>query len=242
MKVNFSIFLFFTLHFLLSQQPVNDQVLDEVVVSSSKINLPFSKNFRTIKIISSKEIATSSASNVSDLLQQTIGIDIRKRGVSGTQGDLYIRGGGFDQTLLLIDGMKMDDSQTGHHTLNMILPLYLIERIEIIKGPAARIFGQNAFNGAINIVTKELKSVSTDDNGKVTFIWDGSDPDTGDILRYTLYVDSIDGEQTPPLDQTNLSVKSLKLNLDPDSIYYWRIETSDGSDSSYSLVYSFRTE
>jgi len=158
MKVNFSIFLFFTLQFLLSQDPINDQVLDEVVVSSSKINLPFSKNFRTIKIISSKEIAVSSASNVSDLLQQTIGIDIRKRGVSGTQGDLYIRGGGFDQTLLLIDGMKMDDAQTGHHTLNMILPLYLIERIEIIKGPAARIFGQNAFNGAINIVTKELKS------------------------------------------------------------------------------------
>ena len=51
----------------------------------------------------------------------------------------------------------MDDAQTGHHTLNMILPLYLIERIELIKGPAARIFGQNAFNGAINIVTKEIK-------------------------------------------------------------------------------------
>ena len=50
----------------------------------------------------------------------------------------------------------MDDVQTGHHTLNMILPLYLIERIEIIKGPAARIFGQNAFNGAINIVTKDV--------------------------------------------------------------------------------------
>ena len=143
---------------MFSQQKNADQVLDEVVVSSTKINLPFSKNFRTIEIISSEQIALSAATNVSDLLQQTIGIDIRKRGVSGTQGDLYIRGGGFDQTLLLIDGMKMDDAQTGHHTLNMILPLYLIERIEIIKGPAARIFGQNAFNGAINIVTKEVKT------------------------------------------------------------------------------------
>jgi len=157
MKFKFSLFIFLGIQFLFSQQPTSNQVLDEVVVSSTKINLPFSKNFRTIKIINSKEIANSPATNVAELLQQTIGIDIRRRGVSGVQGDLYIRGGGFDQTLLLIDGMKMDDAQTGHHTLNMILPLYLIERIEIIRGPAARIFGQNAFNGAINIITKEVK-------------------------------------------------------------------------------------
>ena len=131
--------------------------LDEVVVLSTKIDLPFSKNFRTVKIISSEDIKNSPVTNVSDLLQEITGIDVRRRGVGGVQGDLYIRGGGFDQTLLLVDGMKMDEVQTGHHTLNMILPLYLIERIEIIKGPAARIFGQNAFNGAINIVTKEFE-------------------------------------------------------------------------------------
>jgi len=157
MKYKISIILFLFVQILLSQDPPLDEILDEVVVSSTKINLPFSKNFRTIKIIGTKEIESSYANNVSDLLQQVIGIDIRRRGVGGVQGDLYIRGGGFDQTLLLIDGMKMDDAQTGHHTLNMILPLHLIERIEIIKGPAARIFGQNAFSGAINIVTKEVE-------------------------------------------------------------------------------------
>ena len=143
-----------------SQDLTKKQELDEVIISSTKLEIPFSKNFRTIQIIDSEYIINSPSTNISDLLQEISGIDIRRRGVGGVQGDLYIRGGGFDQTLLLVDGMKMDDVQTGHHTLNMIIPLFLVERIELIKGPAARIFGQNAFNGAINIITKKIDSES----------------------------------------------------------------------------------
>lgn len=154
MKKSLALFLLLIFNVSLSQQDTTN--LKEVIVSTSKLQIPFSKNFRTVTIISSEDIKNSPASNVSDLLQEITGIDVRRRGVGGVQGDLYIRGGGFDQTLFLVDGMKMDDAQTGHHTLNMILPLYLIERIEVIKGPAARIFGQNAFNGAINIVTKDV--------------------------------------------------------------------------------------
>ncbi|MDO7171084.1 TonB-dependent receptor plug domain-containing protein [Mariniflexile sp. AS56] len=129
--------------------------LGEVIINSTRINLPFKENSRTISIISSEDIKNSAANTIADLLQQVAGLDIRRRGTSGSQADLYIRGGSFDQTLLLIDGIKMDDAQTGHHTMNAALPLEVIERIEIIKGPAARVFGQNAFNGAINIVTKK---------------------------------------------------------------------------------------
>jgi vitamin B12 transporter len=128
--------------------------LDSVVITSSRIDLPFKENSRTISVISSDEIQQNAATNVADLLQNVAGVDIRRRGTAGSQADLYIRGGGFDQTLLLVDGIKMDDSQTGHHTMNAALPIEVIERIEIIKGPAARVFGQNAFTGAINIVTK----------------------------------------------------------------------------------------
>tara|TARA_R110001632_G_scaffold19898_10_gene59874 strand:+ start:4294 stop:6108 length:1815 start_codon:yes stop_codon:yes gene_type:complete len=129
--------------------------LDSIVITSTRIDLPFKENSRTINIITSKDIKNSAATNVADLLQLVAGVDIRRRGTGGGQADLYIRGGGFDQTLLLIDGIKMDDAQTGHHTMNAALPIEVIERIEIIKGPAARIFGQNAFTGAINIVTKK---------------------------------------------------------------------------------------
>lgn len=130
------------------------QKIPEVIIQSTRIDLPFAQNSHTIKLISSEEIKNSTAQNVADLLQQVPGLDVRRRGTDGMQSDLYIRGGSFNQTLLLIDGIKADDAQTGHHTMNMIIPMENIERIEVIKGPAARIFGQNAFGGAINIVTK----------------------------------------------------------------------------------------
>ena len=138
------------------QQKVDS--LQEVVVSSTRIDIPFSKNSRTIQIVNKVDIKNAGVTNVADLLQQVAGVDVRRRGTSGMQADLYIRGGSFDQTLLLIDGIKVEDSQTGHHTMNLALPIEVIERIEIIKGPAARIFGQNAFTGAVNIVTKNAKS------------------------------------------------------------------------------------
>ena len=143
---------------LFSQEKKQVQKLDTILIKSTRIDLPFKDNSRTINIITSEAIENSAVTNVADLLQQVAGVDIRRRGTAGSQADLYIRGGGFDQTLLLIDGIKMDDSQTGHHTMNAALPIEVIERIEIIKGPAARIFGQNAFTGAINIVTKKKLS------------------------------------------------------------------------------------
>ncbi|MCL5127090.1 TonB-dependent siderophore receptor [Algibacter sp. L4_22] len=156
MKTTFALTTFILCAFMShAQKEEQKQDLDTIVISSTRISLPFKENSRTINIISSEAIKNSAANNIADLLQQVAGIDVRRRGTAGSQADLYIRGGSFDQTLLLIDGVKMNDVQTGHHTMNAALPIEVIERIEIIKGPAARVFGQNAFNGAINIVTKK---------------------------------------------------------------------------------------
>lgn len=149
--------IIFTILYSINASSQNDTInLKEVLVTSTnRIDLPFNETSRTITIISSEQIQKSGATNVADILQHFSGIDVRRRGVDGMQSDLYIRGGGFDQTLVLVDGFKMDDSQTGHHSMNAMIALSNIERIEIIKGPAARIYGQNAFTGAVNIVTKK---------------------------------------------------------------------------------------
>jgi vitamin B12 transporter len=157
MKNKYFLASFFFCSILLNAQEKEQKAdtLREVLITSSRIDLPFKENSHTIQIITAEDIQKLGVTNVADALQQVAGVDVRRQGVNGMQADLYIRGGGFDQTLLLIDGIKVDDPQTGHHTLNLALPIEVIKRIEVIKGPAARIFGQNAFTGAVNIVTKD---------------------------------------------------------------------------------------
>ena len=136
--------------------------LNEVVVSSPRLNIPFSEDSKSVTVITAKQIAETPVTSLADLLRFQAGVDVLQQGVEGANADIYLRGGTYSQVLLLIDGIRVDDPQTGHHTLNSALPLEVIERIEIVKGPAARIYGQNAFTGAINIVTKKV------DTSKVT--------------------------------------------------------------------------
>lgn len=79
-------------------------------------------------------------------------------------------------------------------------------------------------------------------DGKATFSWEGTDPDSNDTLTYTLYVDTVDGKQTPSTSLSNLSDESVDVELEAASTYYWRVKTSDGTNASYSIVYSFKTQ
>ncbi len=160
-KTLFVILIFQSITSYVNAQENKQEIeLDQVeLMSSPRIEVDKADNSISILTISNEEIKKNTATNVSELLQQVAGLDIRRRGAEGMQADLYIRGGSFDQTLLLIDGIKVEDPQTGHHTMNMTIPLEVIEKIEIIKGSASRIYGQNAFTGAVNIITKkEIKN------------------------------------------------------------------------------------
>lgn len=143
----------------LSQYQLREETLDDVVISSSRLSFKLKESSQTVQIIPLSLIEQSGVTQLTDLLQHVNGLDIQRRGTGFSQADLTIRGGTFDQSLLLIDGIRLDDAQTGHHTLNFLPPLSIVERIEITKGPSARIFGQNAFTGAVNIITrKEIDS------------------------------------------------------------------------------------
>lgn len=92
--------------------------------------------------------------SVQELLEHLPGLDVRQRGPAGTQADLSIRGGGFDQAMVLVNGVDLTDAQTGHHNLNLPIRAEAIAYVELVTGPDALRFGPGAFAGAVNIVTK----------------------------------------------------------------------------------------
>lgn len=138
--------------------------IDEIVIRENRIQLPFNDISRHIEILDKQSIQALQASSINELLQMVGGVDIRQRGIHGVQGDISIRGGTFEQSLVLINGVKMIDPQTGHHMMNLPMDVNDIERVEVLKGPAARVYGQNAFAGAINIVTRASDSAGVTAN------------------------------------------------------------------------------
>jgi iron complex outermembrane receptor protein len=129
--------------------------LDEIEVSAQRSPALYSQVARVISVLERKEIEAIPAQSVQDLLEYVAGVDVRQRGAEGVQADVSIRGGTFDQTLILLNGINITDPQTGHHNLNLPVSLSEVERIEVLEGPAARIYGPNAFSGAINIITRQ---------------------------------------------------------------------------------------
>lgn len=138
--------------------------LNEVMVRENRIKLPFSKQNRNIWIIDQEQIKNSSARSISELLSGVAGVDVRQRGPGGVQADISIDGGTFDQTLVLINGVKVSDPQTGHNMMNLPISMDDVDHIEVLRGSASRIYGINALTGAINIVTKSVNSTGVSAN------------------------------------------------------------------------------
>lgn len=80
-------------------------------------------------------------------------IDLRQRAPNDIQGDLSIRGSSFGQTLVLLDGLRMDDVQTGHHDMDLPLPTQSVGRIEVLRGAGSTLYGSDAMAGSANIIT-----------------------------------------------------------------------------------------
>jgi len=157
-------------YFLLNAFSVGAQIdtikIDEVNVSAYRTKVTFTNAPRMISIISADEIGAAPIVSINDALKSLMNIDVRERGAFGIQSDLNIRGGSFEQNAVLINGVRMNDPQTGHFQMNLPIDLNDIQRIEVLRGSSSSLLGNNALGGGINIIT----GLKTDNSAKVALL------------------------------------------------------------------------
>ena len=138
--------------------------LEEAVVISSKVDLTPQETGRDVIVIKAEDIEKLPVNSLDELFRYLPGVEISTRGGFGAQADFSIRGATFNQVLVLIDGVRMNDALTGHFNSNIPVHPSEIYQIEVIKGAEAALYGADAVGGVINIITKAFTRRFYDDN------------------------------------------------------------------------------
>ena len=136
-----------------SMTTAREMMLEEVSVTGSRAPLTKGQAARMVTVLDRADIAQAPVQSINDLLKYAIGVDVRQRGPIGAQTDISIRGGTSEQIILLLNGINICDPQTGHNAMDLPVDLNDIVRIEVLEGPAGRIYGTSSLVGAVNIVT-----------------------------------------------------------------------------------------
>ena len=132
--------------------------LEEVEVTASRVPVELTQAARAISVVTKTDIDAAPVKSIQDLLERIVSLDVRQRGKQGLQADISIRGGTYNQTAVFLNGILFSNPQTGHYNFDIPVNLSDIQRIEIIEGPATKVYGAGAFVGAINIVTHPEES------------------------------------------------------------------------------------
>lgn len=126
---------------------------DSVVVTGAYEPIPLEEADRSIRSLDVERLQLVT-NTFADLLRLDSSLDLRQRAPNGIQSDLSIRGSTFGQTLVLLDGLRLNDVQSGHHNLDIPVPLESVARIEILKGSGSTLYGSDAVGGVVNFITR----------------------------------------------------------------------------------------
>lgn len=158
MSVKYCLFLLLILPTKYLSGQFDISALDTIEVKTSRIPVKLKEAGRFITVLDADQIKSQAALSVDELLRYTTGVEVQSRNAFGAQSDISLRGSTFTQVLVLIDGMRLTDPLTAHFNGYIPIPTPEIQRIEILRGPAAASFGPDAVGGVINIITKTFGS------------------------------------------------------------------------------------
>jgi|WetSurMetagenome_2_1015567.scaffolds.fasta_scaffold11110_2 outer membrane cobalamin receptor len=136
-----------------AQQLPKELPEERVVVTANGYPVPFENVSRAVTVFTSDDIRTLPVRSIADILALAASADMRPRAPFGVQTDIRLRGSAFSQVLILVDGIRVNDAQTGHHNSDFPVQMQDVERIEVLLGPGSSIYGADAFGGIINIIT-----------------------------------------------------------------------------------------
>ena len=140
---------------LSQQSPPNQPVVadpETVIVTGTFAPIPLAEANRAVLSFNTREHDLL-YNSFADYLQLDPSIDLRQRATDGVQADLSIRGSSFGQSLVLLNGLRINDAQSGHHNLDLPVPLEALSRIEVLHGAGSTLYGTDAMGGAVNFIT-----------------------------------------------------------------------------------------
>lgn len=126
---------------------------DTIVVTASRLPEALRRTGRRVVVWTKEDIAAQPALSLEEVLRSAPGVEMQSRGGFGVQSDYTLRGSSFKGVLLLLDGVPLNDPQTGHYLSDIPVPLSAIARIEVLRGPATALYGPDAVGGAIHLFT-----------------------------------------------------------------------------------------
>ncbi|PIP16033.1 MAG: hypothetical protein COX46_04495 [bacterium (Candidatus Ratteibacteria) CG23_combo_of_CG06-09_8_20_14_all_48_7] len=129
--------------------------LEEIVVTATRTPQSAEEVPVSVTVVTRSEIEDSKAQNVGEVLDTLPGVQMRAYGSMGSQSSLSIRGSSTEQILILLDGRPLNLGSLGSYDLSLI-PIEMVERIEVLRGPASALYGANALGGVINIITRNI--------------------------------------------------------------------------------------
>jgi iron complex outermembrane receptor protein len=123
-----------------------------VLVTGTAQPIPLDDADRSVSVLTDLPRKSPLFSGFFEFLQLDSSIDLQQRG-PGVQGDITIRGGTFGQTLMLIDGIRINDVQTGHHNMDLPVPIDAIGEVQVLHGSGSTLYGSDAVSGVVNVIT-----------------------------------------------------------------------------------------
>lgn len=137
--------------------------LDPITVTATLSQKRSSETGRNITIIKGENFKNLPVHSLDELLRYVPGVEIQARGPMGSQSDIVLRGGTYQQVLVILDGMRLNDPNTGHFNSYIPIAPAEIDRIEILKGASSAIYGTDAVGGVIYVFTKTFTAKQNQD-------------------------------------------------------------------------------